>query len=86
MSEIILGLCLIFLFAIFVLFLYCVMIISKEVDSMYQCFHCLNNSLIWQSDYSYEDYGYEGDGIVQILICSNCGAEVEYRIPIKEED
>lgn len=53
---------------------------------MYQCFHCLNNSLVWQSDYSYEDFGYEGDGIVQILICSNCGAEVEYRVPIREDN
>jgi hypothetical protein len=30
--EILLGLCLIFLLAIFVLFLYCVILLSKEVD------------------------------------------------------
>lgn len=52
---------------------------------MYQCFHCLKNSLIWQNDYSYEDFDYVGEGIVHILICSNCGAEVEYRIDIKNE-
>ena len=53
---------------------------------MFQCFHCLHQSLIWDNDYSFEDFGYEGDGIVQILHCSNCGAEVEYRISINKED
>lgn len=58
---------------------------------MYECFHCLHKSLVWQSDYSYDDFGYEGEGIVQILHCANCGAEVEYRIDLdvketKEED
>lgn len=31
---------------------------------MYQCFHCLANSVIWDSDFTFEDLGYEGDGIV----------------------
>ena len=53
---------------------------------MYQCFHCLNNSVCWDCDYSFEDFGYEGEGIVQICHCANCGAEIEYRIPITEED
>lgn len=53
---------------------------------MFQCFHCLHQSLIWDNDYSFEDFGYEGDGIVQILHCSNCGAEVEYRISFNKED
>ena len=48
---------------------------------MFECFHCLHRSLIWQSDFTFEDYGYEGEGIVQNLVCSNCGAEVEYRVP-----
>lgn len=53
---------------------------------MFQCFHCLHQALIWDNDYSFEDFGYVGDGIVQILHCSNCGAEVEYRISINKED
>ena len=28
----------------------------------------------------FEDLGYLGEGIVQICHCSNCGAEIEYRI------
>ena len=52
---------------------------------MYQCFHCGAMAVIWQCDYDFEDFGYEGEGIVQICQCTNCGAEIEYRIPIKEE-
>lgn len=52
---------------------------------MFQYFHCLQNTLCWEYDYDYEDYGYEGEDIVQILHCSNCGAKVEYRIPIEKE-
>ena len=53
---------------------------------MFQCFHCLQQSLIWDSDYDFEDFGYEGDGIVQILHCVNCGGEVEYRISNNKEN
>ena len=52
---------------------------------MYQCFHCLSNTVCWDSDFSFEDFGYEGEGIVQICHCANCGAEIEYRIPLSEE-
>ena len=31
---------------------------------MYECFHCGHRAVIWDCDFSYEDYGYEGDGIV----------------------
>lgn len=53
---------------------------------MYQCFHCLTNSVCWDCDYSFEDFGYPGEGIVQICHCANCGAEIEYRIPIEMEE
>ena len=48
---------------------------------MFECFHCLSQSVIWDCDYSFEDFGYEGEGIVQICHCCNRGAEIEYRIP-----
>lgn len=50
---------------------------------MYECFHCGERSVIWQCDYMFEDFGYEGEGIVQVCHCTNCGADIEYRIPIK---
>lgn len=53
---------------------------------VYQCFHCLHQSVVWQSDYSFEDFDYEGEGIVQILECANCGAEISYTIRLDEED
>lgn len=53
---------------------------------MYECFHCGARSVIWDCDYNFEDFGYEGEGLVQICHCKNCGAEIEYRIQISEED
>jgi hypothetical protein len=47
---------------------------------MYQCFHCLENTVGWDSDFDFEDFGLEGEGIVHILHCSNCGAEIEYYV------
>ena len=53
---------------------------------MYQCFHCGQMSVIWQSDFDFGDLGYEGEGLVHFCHCVNCGAEIEYRIPKKGED
>lgn len=53
---------------------------------MYECFHCGANTVIWDCDFSYEDFGYEGEGIVQVLHCENCGAYIEYHIDCGESD
>ena len=53
---------------------------------MYECFHCGARAVIWDCDYSFEDFCYEGEGIVQVLHCTNCGAEIEYRIYLEDED
>ena len=53
---------------------------------MYECFHCLNRTVIWQSDFSFEDYGMEGEGIVHVLSCGTCGATIEYFIPFEESE
>lgn len=52
---------------------------------MYECFHCLCRAVIWDSDFSFADFGIEGDGIVQVCHCTNCGAEIEYWIKIGED-
>ena len=36
--------------------------------------------------FDFDDYGYEGEGIVQNLHCTNCGADVEYRVRFDKED
>lgn len=54
---------------------------------MYECFHCGAKAVIWDADFDFSDFDYEGEGIVQTCHCTNCGAQIEYRIPIgKEED
>lgn len=53
---------------------------------MFECFHCLSRSVIWDADFSFEDCGYDGGGIVQFCHCENCGAEIEYRIPFPASD
>jgi transcription elongation factor Elf1 len=37
------------------------------------CWFC-GGELVWQSDFCKTDYGYEEEGIVAELECSNCGA------------
>ena len=53
---------------------------------MYECFHCGQITVVWDNDYSFEDLGYDGDGIVHMCHCTNCGAEIEYRIALEEGD
>lgn len=44
-----------------------------------KCYFCGAN-LIWQSDFSNEDYGYEEEGIVSNYICGNAECRAEYEI------
>ena len=53
---------------------------------MYECFHCLQKAVIWDSDFDLSDMGYEGEGVVHILHCTNCGAEIEYISRNKETE
>ena len=34
----------------------------------------------------FEDFGYEGDGIVHVCHCNNCGADIEYYVPLNNND
>lgn len=49
---------------------------------MYQCFHCGEDAVIWDNDFSFSDMGYEGEGFVHICHCCNCGCEIEYKISL----
>ena len=62
---------------------------AKEVESGngYQCFHCGQDSVFWDSDFNAEEYGYEKDyGIVHICHCINCNAQITYFVPNQSED
>lgn len=52
---------------------------------MYECFHCCSRGVIWDADFSFEDVGLEGEGIVHFCHCENCGATIEYYISLEEE-
>lgn len=52
---------------------------------MYECFHCLTKGVIWDADFDFSDFGYEGEGIVHVCHCTNCGAQIEYMIRIDDE-
>lgn len=52
---------------------------------MYECFHCGSVGVIWDADFDFSDFGYDGQGIVHVCHCTNCGAEIEYRIRIDDE-
>lgn len=53
---------------------------------MYECFHCGAYAVIWEADFDFSDYGYEGEGIIHVCHCANCGAQIEYYVPINRKE
>ena len=53
---------------------------------MYECFHCGMKAVIWDSDFNFEDYCEEGEGVIHVCHCTNCGAEITYKVPIPDEE
>lgn len=51
----------------------------------YQCFHCGEYAVGWDADFDFADMMLEGEEIVHMCHCFNCGAQIEYYVPIKEE-
>lgn len=52
----------------------------------YECFHCLSHSVVWDSDFSFEDYGIAEEGIIHNCHCTNCGADIQYFISLEDEE
>ena len=48
------------------------------------CWYC-GGKLCWDSDYNYDEVFGEGEGIVTMLHCINCGAEVQYSLRDDED-
>ena len=42
--------------------------------------------MIWQNDFSFEDYGLDGEGIVTVLYCPNCKATWEGCLNLDEKE
>lgn len=51
-----------------------------------KCFHCGQDTVIWGNDFTFEDYGIEGEGIIHELSCTNCGAQITYYVREDEEE
>lgn len=50
-----------------------------------KCYLC-SGDVIWQSDFMFDECGYEGDGIVSLYTCKKCGADIEARKSIETEE
>lgn len=48
-------------------------------------FSLWRKSVIWDNDFMFEDYGLEGEGIIHVCHCTNCGAEIEYYISLDKD-
>jgi len=49
------------------------------------CWFC-GDQMIWGCDFTREDYGLEGDGIVANFSCPGCGAGADMYSNVVEED
>ena len=59
---------------------------EENKETGYQCFHCGHNTVYWQSDFTFEDYGMDGEGIVHVCSCATCGADIEYYVRIDDPE
>ena len=60
--------------------------VNTESHGVYECFHCLQRSVIWDADFDGEDYGYDEPGVVHACHCTNCGAIITYWCPDNPEE
>ena len=47
--------------------------------------HFCNGELVWGCDYSFDDYGLYGEGIIAVLHCDECGAIWEGYLDFEKE-
>ena len=44
---------------------------------MYECFHCCQRAVVWDADFDFSDFGLDGEGVVHVCHCTNCGAKIQ---------
>jgi len=49
---------------------------------MVLCYNC-EADMIWGNDFDFDDFGYEGEGIVSCFTCPKCDTYAEFVIPEK---
>ena len=55
-------------------------------ETGYQCFHCGHYTVYWSGDFMFDEYRYEGNGIIHECHCMFCNADITYMIPIEEDN
>ena len=50
---------------------------------MVKCYNC-EAEMIWGNDFDFDDFGYEGEGIVSCFTCPKCDTYAEFVIPNKK--
>ena len=53
------------------------------IKGLMKCW-CCGKEMVWGSDFSREDYGLDGEGIISNFSCE-CGATAEFYHPTEEE-
>ena len=59
---------------------------TSEGECIYECYHCREKKVVWDNDFSFEDCGLKGNGIVHMYHCENCGAMIEVKMDLGEND
>ena len=53
-------------------------------EGLTDCWYC-GTKLVWDSDFNYDEVFGEGEGIVTMLHCPECGAEVQFSLRDDDE-
>ncbi len=54
------------------------------IKGLMRCWHC-GTEMVWGADFSFDDYGYDGDGIVSSFSCGNADCLAEAIVTLEEK-
>lgn len=55
-------------------------------NELMKCYFCSEGKLIWSSDWNYDEVFGEGEGLVSLWYCCECGAEHQFSKRDDEEE
>lgn len=59
---------------------------SEAAGSALQCYYCGAFAVGIVADFTFEDFDLQGDGLIYVCRCGNCGSVIEYRIREDEDE
>jgi len=51
---------------------------------MVECYNC-RTEMIWGNDFDFDDFDYEGEGVVSCFTCPRCDTYAEFVVPEKNK-